>query len=252
MSDGIYAQPSGPFEALLDGAEPGLVGTLGYQILDWDGGVATARTTAGIVEIGPKLYRAAVPAAPAIEGQYIIRWDTGGVDPEYATEPLTVTATGAPAPTSSDITPSLEDVGSILRSRTRSDATGAEAGTFSANTRPTNTEVLELMDQAESEVIVRCPSDLSTLSERLKNFARRMVALRTAMLVELSLYPDQTVESDSVYDKLREDYDALTKTFIAALADGDGANVGGVVMRSATLTSGLFAEDEPLPEGDVI
>lgn len=247
----IYAQPSGPFEALLDGATPGLVGTVGYEILDLDGGVVIARTTAGIADLGHGLYRAA-GTAPAVERDYVIRWDTGGENPEYATETLRVTATGAEIPTPSDITPSLTDVGSILRARTRSDATGGESGTFSSATRPTDTEVLELMEQAEAEVIVRCPSDLGELSERLKAFARRMVALRTAMLIELSLYPDQTVETDSVYEKLRSDYEALTKTFIAALADGDGANVGGTVMRSVRLTSGLFAEDETVPDGDVI
>lgn len=237
----IYAQPSGPFEALLDGATPGLVGTVGYEILDLDGEVVIARTTAGIADLGHGLYRAA-GTAPAVERDYVIRWDTGGDDPEYATETLRVTATGAEIPTPSDITPSLTDVGSILRARTRSDATGNESGTFSSSTRPTDTEVLELMEQAEAEVIVRCPSDLSTLSERLKSFARRMVALRTAMFIELSLYPDQTVDSDSVYDKLERDYNQLTKTFVTALADGDGANVGKSVLRSVGMTSAVFEE----------
>jgi hypothetical protein len=137
----------------------------------------------------------------------------------------------------SEITPTLEDVGSILRARTRSDESGIESGTFSEGTRPTAEQVYELMEQAETEVIVRCPSDLTTLNERLTAFAKRMVALRTAMLIELALFPDQTVDSDSVYEKLREDYESLTKTFLAALADGDGANVGGTVLRSVGTSS---------------
>lgn len=236
---GLYARPSATFEALLDGAATGLAGTIGVKLIDLDGATVIARTTAGITELATSLYRA-VLTAPAVEGHYLIRWDT---PEEHATESLFVNATGGGPPTASHITPSLEDVGSILRARTRSDDTGAESGTFDTSTRPTASEVLELMEQAEAEVIVRCPSDLSTLSDRLVSFARRMVALRTAMLIELSLYPDQSVESDSIYDKLREDYESLTKTFMQALADGDGANVGGVVMRSVGLTSPNFASE---------
>lgn len=241
MTDGIYALPGATFAALLDGATAGLVGTIGVKLLAIDGSTVVARTTDGIIDLGDGVYRFS-GTAPATEGQYIIRWDTGGVDPEYASESLFVNEYGAPAPGLDSITPALEEVGSILRARTRSDETGAESGTFSAGTRPTSTEVLELMEQAKAEVIVHCPADLTTLPERLRALARRMVALRTAMFIELSLYPDQTVESDSVYDKLDRDYDRLTKTFLAALADGDGANVGRSVMRSISMVSPYFEE----------
>lgn len=141
------------------------------------------------------------------------------------------------------ITPTLADVGSILRARTRSDVSGDESGTFDTSTRPTAAQVNAMMATAEAEVVVHCPADLSTLNERLCSFAKRMVALRCAMFVELSLYPDQSVESDSVYALLERDYERLTKTFLTAMADGDGSNLGRSAMRSATLVTPFSGDD---------
>jgi hypothetical protein len=97
--DGIFAKAGDVFYALLDDAPEGLVGTIGYAILKLsDLSVVTARTTAGITEIGTSGdYRATV-TAPATQDVYLIRWDSGGVDPEYAFERLTVNASGS-APT---------------------------------------------------------------------------------------------------------------------------------------------------------
>ena len=87
-----YARPGESFEATLDNAPTGLVGTVGVQIIDTPGTtVITARTTAGIAEVpaGSGMY-AATLIAPLAKGTYSVVWDTGGGSPKYAREELRV------------------------------------------------------------------------------------------------------------------------------------------------------------------
>lgn len=91
----ITAIAGAQFEAALDNAPTGLVGTIGYKIEDTLGNTVVARTTAGIVASAPTSYLATVPAAPAA-GMYVLVWDTGGTSPTYATETLTVTVSPDP------------------------------------------------------------------------------------------------------------------------------------------------------------
>lgn len=51
----------------------------------------------------------------------------------------------------SDYTPGLDDVGAIDIARTRN-ANGAETGTFSPDTRPTDTQVTKLIGQALDDI----------------------------------------------------------------------------------------------------
>lgn len=92
----IYAAGGQTFEATLTGAPTGLVGTLGVQITDGQGGVTLARTTAGIVEfpVGSGVYTASL-TAPATLGSYVLVWDDGAG--AFTGEDLAVTAS-APLP----------------------------------------------------------------------------------------------------------------------------------------------------------
>lgn len=85
-----YEKPGDSFDAGLDNAPTGLVGTLGVRI-DRGAVTITPRTTAGIVEFpaGSGVYSAAL-TAPADEGDYKIVWDTGGLTPSWASEDLNV------------------------------------------------------------------------------------------------------------------------------------------------------------------
>src|SRR4051812_41290245 len=96
----LQASAGLPFEATLDNAPTGLLGTLGLQIQDGAGVAVVGRTTTGIVEspAGSGVYTATV-TAPTTSGAYVIVWDTGGSFPVFATEDLTVTgpvAAGTP------------------------------------------------------------------------------------------------------------------------------------------------------------
>lgn len=94
--DGIFVTSGAAFNAVLTGAPTGLVGVLGLTIIEIDGDVAIARSTANITELGGGAYRVAVPAAPTTLGPYLLKWDTGGGTPQYAYEELTVNSTGEP------------------------------------------------------------------------------------------------------------------------------------------------------------
>lgn len=73
-----------PKTASFGGTHTGLVGTAGVAILNADGTVHTARTIAGIYEIGGGCYGKEVTFADNFKGS--LKWDTGGGTPVYAVE----------------------------------------------------------------------------------------------------------------------------------------------------------------------
>ena len=92
----IYAGTYSSFQAALDWATSGLVGTIGVRVIDpATSTTIVARTTAGIVEYpaGTGFYTAtidltALPSAPA-PGHYYVMWDDGAATPGHiATEDL--------------------------------------------------------------------------------------------------------------------------------------------------------------------
>lgn len=93
----IVVEANGEFEATTAPGlfDSGLVGTIGYQIVDNDGAVITARTAAGIIEhpAGSSIYSATAVTAPGTVGQYTIAWDDGsGI---WASEDLLVVPVGS-------------------------------------------------------------------------------------------------------------------------------------------------------------
>jgi hypothetical protein len=229
----IYTPPGATIEATLGGAPTGLTGTLGVRVLDNAGATTIARATAGITEFpaGSGFY-AATLTAPVVAGQYTIFWDTGTVSPaSTASEDLIVTF--SPAVTGpSGVTPTRGDVGSVLRARTRSDATGNEIGTFDATTRPTGTEVDEYISLAVDDVILRIPAP-DDLPDNLARIAKRIATIRAAMFVEIALEGDRTTDSDSVYARLKELYD----TGMAGLNDVlEDTSAGGANFRFADMS----------------
>jgi hypothetical protein len=97
------------------------------------------------------------------------------------------------------------EVASFLRARTR-DQFGNEVGTFNANTRPTESQVVSLIRLAADHVTATVGT--RELPAGLMRMARTAVALRAAMLVELSYFPEQVQAGRSPYEQLRAMYDA--------------------------------------------
>lgn len=93
----VVAGPGVAFEATTAPGlfDTGLVGTIGVQVLDNQGLVAVARSTANIIEspAGSTIYAAGAIVAPPVVGQYTIAWDDGAGT--WASEDLVVVAEGA-------------------------------------------------------------------------------------------------------------------------------------------------------------
>ena len=93
----LTAVAGAEFLASVSGFPTGIAGTVGVQVLDSSGAVATPRTTAGILESPPGSGNYFVTLIAPSPGLFIVFWDAGVVSPSTSTgEPLRVTAAAAP------------------------------------------------------------------------------------------------------------------------------------------------------------
>lgn len=97
----IYAIPGGVFETTFNVGTTGLVGDAGAQIVDGQGTVVSARSTAGILETpaASGIYTV-TRTAPLDHGQYSVVFDDD--DGTFLNDDLTVNGSGAP-----EVVPSL-------------------------------------------------------------------------------------------------------------------------------------------------
>lgn len=95
---------------------------------------------------------------------------------------------GDPVPT---WRPSVGEIGSLLRTRTKDDV-GNYLGTFTDATRPTDTEVDALIDQAVIDVEGLFTDDVPDTSFTL---CRRAAAIRAAWHVEISFFTEQGTDN---------------------------------------------------------
>lgn len=230
--------PSVSFETSASGFATGLVGTLGVRVMDGLGATTISRRTTGIVEspAGSGIYTATL-TAPSAQGQYVVVWDTGGASPEYATDELLVTY-DEPDPLSPVLECSVQDVASLLRARTKDDS-GNEVGDFNADTRPTETEVEDLIAQSAAMVNAVANGDVPS---RLLAFGQHVVALRTAMMVELTYWPEQVQRENSPFGHIREMFIDALEAFKVALGDSGGVRGYGPVSVKVKSTIEEVAE----------
>lgn len=123
----------------------------------------------------------------------------------------------------SDWTPNVADIGSQLRARTKDD-TGAELGTFTAATRPTDTEVQALIPSGVSDVTMVVGSELPA---SVYGPAKDVAIIATAMRVELTYFPEQINRGGSPYAQLKQLFDDKIKQLAIAVAraeSGDNAD----------------------------
>jgi hypothetical protein len=121
--------------------------------------------------------------------------------------------------------PAIADVARLLRARTKDDA-GSEVGTFTANTRPTDTQVEEHIDAAVALVGTHLPP-LGTVDQVYAPAIAALVAYRAALQIEKSYYPEQVRSDRSAYEHLRQEYlddlQALVDSIAASSTSGAGA-----------------------------
>jgi hypothetical protein len=97
VSDSLRIEsPGAAWEAVVERAPSGLVGTIGVRVIQYPNVTVVARRTTGIVEApaGSGIYAAAMPAI-STPGQYATLWDTGGAlsPANVAGEDLVISAT---------------------------------------------------------------------------------------------------------------------------------------------------------------
>lgn len=195
----ITAAPGAEFTATA-AAAPGLVGTIGVAIINSDDQTVFGRITAGITEDpdSPGDYWVILPA-PLIDGTYRVRWDLGEISSTTAAEEVLVV--GGQSGTV-DYTPTLAQVGALLHIRTK--APNEEIGTFNNETRPTGDQVQVLIDNAVAKVHARFGD---AIDDDLAGSARELVALRAALMIELSYFGEQIQPDRGPYNALKELYD---------------------------------------------
>lgn len=123
----------------------------------------------------------------------------------------------------SEWTPSVDQVGAILRTRTKVRA-GSEVGTFTDETRPTAQQVDELIRSAVNDVADVIGADVPL--DRVTR-AADVAAIGAALLVELTFFPEQVATGRSPYDNLKALYDErLERLRLADESEESGGEPG--------------------------
>jgi len=134
-----------------------------------------------------------------------------------------------------DLNPTLEEVGSHLRVRTKT-RMGEEIGTFNAETRPTADQVTPLLARGARAVASHigteiCEGGDAEKQAELYGDSRDAAALKVAMRIERSYFAEQVGSGKSPYKEMLDEYKEGIKTLIEAVAEhcggGDGESVGG-------------------------
>lgn len=118
--------------------------------------------------------------------------------------------------------PTLGQVAAVTIGRTL-DQFGKKTGTFTTETDPTDQQVRNLILQAGDDVRDKIGG---VIPADLREKAQRVIALRTAMLIELANYSSEVATDRSPYRMIKELYDELLPDLVRAVADEEsGANV---------------------------
>lgn len=218
------------------GAPAGL--TPSFSIEDGQDNVVLAPTTDGIVETADGVYTVTYEA-PADEGEFVLLLDLGGG--QVAAEQLIVTESPAD-PINITWRPSLGDVAALLPRRTK-DSNGAQPGTFTENTEPTDEQVQTIISLASGHIASRVGETGDLCTPALTSRARGMTALYAAMLVELTFFAEQVGTNRSPYPQLKVLFDDGMKALVEGVAENCGEGGGGEsVGGDGTLVSASFGD----------
>lgn len=206
-----------PFEAFLYANQAGLAPALGVTITSPSAGPVSPRYTGVRVTATPNIYAITLiaPPAPADPSTvYLLVWDGGGVD---AVEELQV----APIPsTVVGFLPTADDVAVLERARTRTDA--GELGEFTSQTRPTLAQVNGTIKQAGEHVAAILGP---TVPVAAAGMARGLVSLFSAMLIELTYFPEQVNTNRSPYAQWRELFDLQLPHILSAVEEATEGDI---------------------------
>lgn len=121
--------------------------------------------------------------------------------------------------------PTLRMVAAHIRVRTVERNTNQFKGTFTANTRPSDDEAWEAVTLAEDDV----KADVGAISPALQGEAlravRSLIALRAAMIIERSYYPEQVGTNKSPYPALERDWDKRLPIVTQAVKEAEALEI---------------------------
>lgn len=140
--------------------------------------------------------------------------------------------------------PATAEVAKLIPTRTRGD-TMVDQDDFSANSRPTKEQVEGLTVDAEAEVNNRLSSYDGLIPTKHHRKISYAMTLYSAMLVELTRFPEQIGTQRSAYSHLKELYDeSMTQLEQALGIIPEGAVDGG----TGTVVSGYGEPKYSFPE----
>lgn len=138
-----------------------------------------------------------------------------------------------------DYTPTNAQVAALMRTRTKTRLTG-EQGEFTADTRPTDDQVEEIIGAALQEVSTFIGDDIP---EEVWTRAATLTSYKAAMLIELSYFPEQVKTDRSPYDAYERMYNKLLDATTEAVETAAGGEEPGA-SGTGGAAQGSFPEDE--------
>lgn len=120
--------------------------------------------------------------------------------------------------------PTVAEVAALVRARTKVPG-GSELGTFSAQTRPTDTDVRSLIAEALNEVLGKAQTPTDPASAYAAHVASA-AKVYAAMLIELSFFPEQVRSDRSAYAPLKDLYDMRIRALISEGETGGAQGMG--------------------------
>lgn len=144
-----------------------------------------------------------------------------------------------------DYQPTVKDVAKLLRARTRDDVGNLVGDFVDGTTTPGGSDAQDLIQQALDDVGSELGADID---ESFWPAASRLVAYLAAANIEMSFFPEQAAQGNSMYDKLMARYTTKLKDMQEDIAETEEDEVEQM-QPNATSPSGGFPE--PMGWGSV-
>lgn len=154
------------------------------------------------------------------------------------------------APTEAEL-PTVRQIAALLPTRTQS-SDGTYQGTFNEKTIPTGEQVEVIIRLAALDVNAILSQNPNATTE-VTGTTESMIAMRSAMLVELTFFPEQVTTNRSAYQHYKDLYDAWTSMVIPGGEGGSsGDGMTGIISTQSNSPEFSFPHKTPLVGLDTV
>ena len=144
----------------------------------------------------------------------------------------------------SDYLPTVQQVADLITSRTK-DKYGNEVGTFTANTRPQDSQVTRIIGECADQVSTVIGDDIPDV---LFVDANNLVALLAACQIELSFFPEQVNSNRSPYREMIALYNENIQTLAKEVSSvEEGGDPGSGTTFPTLRAVGAFPDPDKYP-----